>query len=112
MAKIPGLNISAPVVPSQDTDAYPSHRAIYGYGGWREVATIADRDAIPSLRREAGMSVYVTAEQKLYILQDDLTSWSEFKAGSTDSIRKTTDLSSSFVPLYDGEIVQYIGIFF
>ena len=110
MASIAGTNLAAPVVPFTTDDFYPTHKAQYGQGGWHEVASIADRDAIPAARREAGMSVYVTAEQKLYILQDDLTSWSEFKAGSTDSIRKTTDLSSSFVPLYDGEIVQYIGI--
>ena len=108
MAKIPGLNITAPVVPSQDTDTYPSHRAIYGYGGWREVATVADRDAIPSLRRESGMSVYVTSEQKLYVLQDDLVTWNEFKSGSTDSVRKTDDLST-FVPMVNGEIVEYTG---
>ena len=86
MAKIPGLNITAPVVPSQDTDTYPSHRAIYGHGGWREVTTLAERDAIPALRRESGMSVYVTDLQKLYILQNDLTTWTEFASGSGGGI--------------------------
>ena len=109
MAKIPGLNISAPVVPSQDSDTYPSHRAIYGHGGWREVASIADRDAIPAARREAGMAVYITAEHTLYVLNDDLTTWTEFKSKSSDGIRAIGDLTNC-TPLYDGEIVEYIGI--
>ena len=102
MAKIPGLNITAPVVPSQDTDTYPSHRAIYGYGGWREVATVADRDAIPSLRREAGMSVYVTSEKKLYILNSDLVTWSLFSAGGVVEMPTPSETEL-------GNIVQYIG---
>ena len=102
MAKIPGLNITAPVVPSQDTDTYPSHRAIYGYGGWREVATVADRDAIPSLRREAGMSVYVTSEKKLYILNSDLVTWSLFSAGGVVEMPAPSETEL-------GNIVQYIG---
>ena len=102
MAKIPGLNITAPVVPSQDTDTYPSHRAIYGYGGWREVSTVADRDAIPKLRREAGMAVYVTSEKKLYILNSDLVTWSLFSAGGVVVMPTPSETEL-------GNIVQYIG---
>lgn len=102
MAKIPGLNITAPVVPSQDTDTYPSHRAIYGYGGWREVSTVADRDAIPELRREAGMAVYVTSEKKLYILNSDLVTWSLFSAGGVVVMPTPSETEL-------GNIIQYIG---
>lgn len=109
MAKIPGLNISAPVVPSQDSDTYPSHYAQYGQGGWREVADITARNAIPATRREAGMAVFVTAENTLYILNNDLTTWSVFKTPSSDSIRKTSTFNQ-FEPLGDGEIVEYVGI--
>lgn len=109
MAKIPGLNISAPVVPLQDSDAYPSHYAQYGQGGWREVADIAARNAIPATRREAGMAVFVTAENALYILNNDLITWSIFKTPSSDSIRKTSTFNQ-FEPLGDGEIVEYVGI--
>ena len=106
--RIPGINFTGPVVPNLDSDTYPSHYAKYGKGGWREVATIADRDAISAPRREEGMAVFVTSEAKLYILNEDLETWSEFKSGSTDSIRKT-DNFDTFEPLFDGEIVQYIG---
>jgi len=79
MAKIPGLNIPAPVVPKQDSDEYPSHRAKYGHGGWREVSTIAERDAITSERREAGMAFYVTVVDKIYLLNLDLVTWKELE---------------------------------
>ena len=87
MAKIPGLNIPAPVVPKQDSDEYPSHRAKYGHGGWREVSTIAERDAITSERREAGMAVYVTDVDKIYILNLDLVTWKELELGKIDDVR-------------------------
>ena len=102
MAKIPGLNITAQVVPSQDTDTYPSHRAKYGQGGWREVATIAERDAITEQRREAGMAVYVTSEKKLYILNSDLVTWSLFSAGGVVEMPTPSETEL-------GNIVQYIG---
>ena len=86
MAKIPGLNISAPVVPLNDTDTYPSHRAMYGQGGWQEVATIADRDAITAPRREAGMAVFVISEQKVYILDNDLVTWNLLESGKVDDV--------------------------
>lgn len=95
-------------VPSTGKASFPTHIAMLGKGGWREVSSIAERDAIPSARREVGMAVFVTSEAKLYILNEDLTTWDEFKSGSTDSVRKTDNLDT-FEPLFDGEIVQYVG---
>lgn len=58
MAQIPGSNVSAPVVPNDTADVYPSHLARYGQGGWHTgAATVAGRDAIPVERREWGMVV-------------------------------------------------------
>lgn len=108
MVAINGTNLAAKIVPFTTDDQFATHEAKYGQGGWREVATIAERDAITEQRREAGMAVYVTSESKLYILNNDLLTWSEFKAGSTDSIRKTDDFTT-FEPMFPGEIVQYIG---
>ena len=115
MANISGTNLAAPIVPFTTDDFFPTHLAQYGKGGWRSVNTLADRDAITDARLELGMSVYVVSEQTLYVLTSlDTTTtpytktWSEFKAGSTDSVRKTSSFDN-FIPLYDGEIVEYIG---
>ena len=87
MANIRGTNLSAAVVPFTTEDSYATHYAKYGNGGWREVATIAERDAITTDRLEQGMVVYVTSESKAYILKTlDLLSdpqiitWEDLKA--------------------------------
>ena len=77
MTQIRGTNVLAPVVPFDTTDQYPSHVAAYGKGGYRSAADIAERDAIPQLRREVGMLVWVTSLQKQYRLESDLTTWTE-----------------------------------
>src|SRR5271157_861441 len=63
-----GVNVAAPVVPFTDADTFPTHEAIYGLGGWREVANYTARDAIPSLRQEVGMMVYVLSDQTFWQL--------------------------------------------
>jgi hypothetical protein len=83
MAKIPGTNVIAPVVPFDTADVHPSHDARYGKGGYRTVATLAERDSIPAPRREAGMLVFVEADEKTYQLDGDLATWSEFKSGAS-----------------------------
>lgn len=62
MTSISGTNVSAPVVPFDTADSYPTHDAAYGKGGFRSVATISDRDAIPATRKTVGMRVVVTAD--------------------------------------------------
>ena len=107
MTKILGTNVAASIVPFTTDDFFATHLAKYGHGGWREVATIEERNAITEARREAGMAVFVLSEKKTYILDEDLETWYEFKTDSADSIRKTNDLSGS--GKYQYEIVQYIG---
>lgn len=80
MAAIKGTNVLAPVVPFDTTDVHATHEALYGKGGYRSVATTADRDAIPSTRREAGMLVYVLATHQAWRLNDNLTAWIEVQA--------------------------------
>jgi hypothetical protein len=75
MAQILGTNVAAPVVPFSTTDVHPSHEAAYGKGGYRSVANITERNAIPTARREAGMLCYVQAEGVIYQLAADLTNW-------------------------------------
>jgi hypothetical protein len=82
MTQIQGTNVLAPVVPFDTTDTHASHEARYGKGGYRSVADIAERDAIPQLRREAGMLVCVLTDGKVWKLGDNLTTWTEFAVSS------------------------------
>lgn len=77
MSSIKGTNVLAPVVPFDTTDAHASHDARYGRGGYRSVADQAERDAIPALRREAGMLVWVMSNGKAWRLADNLSTWDE-----------------------------------
>jgi len=72
---IAGQNVIAPVVPFSTGDSYPSHLAIYGQGGLRSVANVTERDAIPQLRREAGMLVWVASLAVYQQLGADLATW-------------------------------------
>lgn len=65
MTAIQGTNVAAPLAPFDTQDTYPTHDATYGKGGWRSVATIAERDAIPVPRRTKGMCVRVTDDPTL-----------------------------------------------
>ena len=48
--------------------SYPTHIDILGQGGYMSMPTIADRDAIPTLRRKYGMLVFVQADGVIYKL--------------------------------------------
>lgn len=112
MADDKGILIASNIIPAMSDGAiqdHATHIAKYGKGGWREVATIADRDAITDARCEVGMSVYVTSEKKLYILSSLDTSttpytktWSLFSAGGVVEMPTPSETES-------GNIVQYIG---
>jgi hypothetical protein len=67
------------LTPLDVRDTYSITDPIYQKGGWREVAGIAERNAITEERRRAGMFVYVNELKKLFVLGEDLTNaaWSE-----------------------------------
>jgi hypothetical protein len=77
MSSIKGTNVLAPVVPFDTTDAHASHEARYGKGGYRSVADIAERDAIPQLRREAGMLVLTLSDGVMWRLNANLNTWTD-----------------------------------
>ena len=56
--------ITAPIAPTLETASYPVTDPIYGKGSLRTVADTTQRNAISQLRRERGMLVYVTADNK------------------------------------------------
>jgi hypothetical protein len=97
MAGIQGTNIVAPVVPLDTADVHPTHEALYGRGGYRTVATTAERDAISSARREVGMLVFVTADSQRYRLGSDLTTWTVDAAGAS-AWADITGKPSTFAP--------------
>lgn len=85
---IPGTNVTSCIVPCTDEDNYATHDSTYGKGGWREVRTIEERNAIPLERRKLGMAVYVTQESKLYILKYAFNDacWYEFNSTNAADI--------------------------
>ncbi len=53
----------------------PTHEDIDGKGGYRCVASTTERNAIPTTKREAGMSVFVQSNETEYQLESDLSTW-------------------------------------
>lgn len=85
---IPGTTpVTAMIAPTSELDSYPTHRASWGLGGFQGVATVADRDAIVTERREANMWVYVLETDTVYILQSDKVTWTEKPYGPTQRYR-------------------------
>ena len=76
MEELKGTNVAAPVVPFTSEDKYATHDARYGKGGFRSVATIAERDAIPADRKTEGMVVRVQADKKHYVWESN--AWAEW----------------------------------
>ena len=85
MASIQGTNLAAAIAPFTTDDTYATHDSQYGKGGWHEVLTLGERDAIPEDRKRNGMAVFVVEEKKVYTLESD-GSWTEFKTGPEGSI--------------------------
>jgi len=73
------------LTPVDIRDTYPINDPKYQIGGFRDVETINDRNAISDERRRAGMFCYVKNQNILYILGDGLTNndWSVFDVSSS-----------------------------
>lgn len=117
MAALSGTIVASRIVPSDSLDAYATHDADYGRGGYRSVADITERDAIPDPRRKVGMKVWVNSESKEYQLIADITngSWVEVTGGSGSStIASLTDVvitapTASQVLSYDEATSKWIN---
>lgn len=79
MTALPGTRVTAPIVPTDSADVYPTHEARFGKGGWRAVANLAARNAIPADRRETGMQVYVEDQRRTFVLRGGVgnANWQE-----------------------------------
>jgi len=59
MAILPGINVGGAITPGgDDTNTYPTHYDIYGYGGLMTVSTLSALTGISLLRQKVGMMVY------------------------------------------------------
>lgn len=80
MSELKGTNLAAPVLPFTTGDTYPTHDSLYGKGGWKEVETIDERDAIPAERLRRGCVCYVGELELLY--KWDGEEWTELPLGT------------------------------
>jgi hypothetical protein len=92
---------------------YPTHIDSLGYGGFRVVKDTVERNAISTQRRKYGMSVYVQANDSLYILRDAAlgnTNWFSFApAGASADMSgyvKFSDTSTMLSPY----LLKYYGL--
>lgn len=80
MAQIPGsVRVTGFIAPSDSQDVYASHDSFYGKGGFREVETLLERDAITAERRRQGMLCFVKDTKKIYQLLNGIENvdWEE-----------------------------------
>lgn len=82
--KLQGLNVVGTIVPLSLESEYATHDSKYGKGGWREVETIAERDAITGGRRRLGMVVFVKENYTNYQLKGSLNNDGWVPLGSED----------------------------
>ena len=78
--------------------SYPTHIDSLGKGGYMSMPTIADRDAIPTLRRKYGMLVFVQADGIIYKLNAATLAnadWVALALGSSVSADLTGPITSS-----------------
>jgi hypothetical protein len=81
-----GVEIFGFISPSEPTDDYPVIDPLYGIDGFRNVRTISELNAIPDLRRRAGMVVGINNGSTYYRLlpgpwNGTITDWTIFQTG-------------------------------
>jgi len=71
------LKVTSPVGPTAYNDPFPAVWDDFFGGGYRAVATTAERNNINSAFRKEGMLVWVAADSHTYQLSSNLTSWTD-----------------------------------
>lgn len=95
---MPAISGSVPVTgfvaPTDDADTFAAHTEEWGRGGYRTVANITERNAIPAGRRKEGMRVYVVSTGLEYVLGSGLldADWSAGK--SVTNVATIADLEA------------------
>lgn len=94
--------VTAAIAPSSASDAYATHIAEYGKGGYQVVADNTARDNITAARRTYGMRVYVITTGITYVLGPGLGNgdWSVDNRGQqvVDSWAALAALNGSTIP--------------
>ena len=76
-----GAVVAGPLSPVDSRDTSATHQAQYGIGGHRRVADLTSMAAIPTERREPGMTVHVSSDStrgglpSLYRLREDMSAF-------------------------------------
>lgn len=91
------------LAPTSELATYPITDPRWGKGALRTVGTTADRDAIPQLRREEGMIVYVSGLSGglYYSLRGGTGNehWEIFQSGTGDTVFNITASPTGFYAL-------------
>ena len=131
-----GTVLYSGIVPTNTSDVYPTHSAIYGMGGFRSVKTIAERDAIPVERLEVGAKVLVSEQETGYYVEsivDGKVNWQldtylfadkllaspvisgtwSFKnnAGTEDTEVGVSNVNASSITIERGYKAKFVGSF-
>lgn len=94
-----GTTLYSAIVPTNTSDVYPTHHAIYGKGGFRSVQTKAERDQIPVERLEVGAKVLVCEEEETYFVRsidDGVVTWDLETALFADKLLATPTISGTW----------------
>jgi len=98
---MPAISGSVPVTgfvaPTDSADTYAAHTEEWGRGGFRTVADVTERNAIPSGRRKSGMIVQVLSPRKFYELGAGLldADWFEISLKSCpETVANVTELKA------------------
>ena len=91
MAYFTGTLLASPVVRGSAADTYGTHHSVLGVGGYMELKTVAERNALPisdpgaltydgiaSGQRRLGMLVYVHETDTIYKLDIPYTTWNGY----------------------------------
>ena len=94
-----GTVLYSGIVPTNTSDTYPTHSAIYGKGGFRSVQTRSERDQIPVERLEVGAKVLVSEEEENYYVKsidDGVATWDLETALFADKLLATPTISGTW----------------
>lgn len=112
MAKLYGTLVADKIVPTDSQDTFPTHDEEYGFGGFRTVLNIPQRDLISTDRRKEGMLVFCLSNQSLYQLIGGLenTNWKKLDIGGS-KIRRVPFFDANEIIVEDIKLHPIVSIY-
>lgn len=108
MSELKGTNVASTIVPFTTDDTYATHDSLYGKGGYKEVATEQERDAIPKERLKNGTKVYVQETKQEYRYVDGV--WELLLFGSLNTQESLNDIADvTITDPHKDQILIYNG---